>query len=182
MPKAKDLVNLFRAIGAHDLSRASDISRKLAAEHGARGQRRLERDLLGALNGAAKKENPSATQLTRNGWLAPMALMPISNAKPLAEIELPISNRKSLTEVVREWCFKDKLQKAGLPRRWRLLFHGPPGCGKSASAAALAREMALPCYLVRFDSLIGAYLGQTAMRLREVFNFAEQNPSVLIFD
>ena len=72
--------------------------------------------------------------------------------------------------------------KHGLPRRWRLLFHGPSGCGKSAAAAALAAETKLPGFLVRFDSLIGAYLGQTALRLRELFSFAEQTPCVLLFD
>src|ERR1041385_4434797 len=59
---------------------------------------------------------------------------------------------------------------------------GRPGCGKSAAAAALAAETKLPGFLVRFDSLIGAYLGQTALRLREVFSFAEQTPCVLLFD
>lgn len=76
----------------------------------------------------------------------------------------------------------DDLKQHGIPRRWRLLFHGPSGCGKSAAAAALAREANLPAYLVRFDSLIGAYLGQTALRLREIFRFAEQSPCVLLFD
>jgi len=48
--------------------------------------------------------------------------------------------------------------------------------------AALAAETKLSGFLVRFDSLIGAYLGQTALRLRELFSFAEQTPCVLLFD
>jgi SpoVK/Ycf46/Vps4 family AAA+-type ATPase len=46
----------------------------------------------------------------------------------------------------------------------------------------MAAEAGLPAFLVRFDSLIGAYLGQTALRLREIFRFAEQTPSLLLFD
>src|SRR5687768_12056019 len=115
MPKARDLVSLFRAIGAHDLTRASEISQRLAKEHGARGQRQMERDLLGALNGAAKKDLTNSASLARGTWMAPTALMPISSAKALTELELPRGLRQSLDELAREWRFKDKLQRAGLP-------------------------------------------------------------------
>jgi AAA+ superfamily predicted ATPase len=63
-----------------------------------------------------------------------------------------------------------------------LLFHGPPGCGKSLTAKALANELGLPLFLVRFDAVIGAYLGQTAIHLRQLFHFAETTPCILLFD
>jgi len=59
---------------------------------------------------------------------------------------------------------------------------GPPGCGKSFTAQAIANELGLPHYTVRFDAVIGAYLGQTAIHLRELFRFASNNPCVLLFD
>jgi SpoVK/Ycf46/Vps4 family AAA+-type ATPase len=37
-------------------------------------------------------------------------------------------------------------------------------------------------YVVRFDSIVGAYLGQTALHLRQVFRFAETTPCVLLID
>lgn len=182
MPKTRELIELFRAIGSHDLAQAATLSRKLAAQHGSRGQYRAERDLLGALNGMAKPPTNRQNAAPHTTWSVGTTLMPLPLSKQLSALELPPAVRSSFREVIKEWKSRSKLVKHGLPRRWRLLFHGPSGCGKSAAAAALAAETGLPGYLVRFDSLIGAYLGQTALRLRELFSFAEQTPCVLLFD
>ena len=50
------------------------------------------------------------------------------------------------------------------------------------TARAIGCELSLPTYIVRFDAIIGAYLGQTAIHLRELFRFAEISPCVLVFD
>lgn len=176
------MIELFRAIGTHDLSRAASLARKLAAQHGSRGQFRVERDLLGALNGAAHEPRNGQQTSISTVWSVGGALMPLVPVKSLAELELTPALRSAFREIVAEWNAREKLAKHGLSRRWRLLFHGPSGCGKSAAAAALAAETKLPGFLVRFDSLIGAYLGQTALRMRELFRFAEQAPCVLLFD
>lgn len=182
MPKTRELIELFRAIGSHDLAQAAVLCRKLAAQHGSRGQYRAERDLLGALNGMAKPANNGHGAMPNIAWSVSGTLMPLVSPKPLSALELAPAVRASFQEIIKEWKSRSKLEKHGLPRRWRLLFHGPSGCGKSATAAALAAETKLPGFLVRFDSLIGAYLGQTALRLRELFSFAEQTPCVLLFD
>ena len=182
MPKTRELIELFRAIGSHDLAQAATLSRKLAAQRGARGQYRAERDLLGALNGMAKSPPAGQPAMLNAAWNVNGTLMPLPASKRLDQMELSTAVRKSFGDVIKEWKSRDKLVKHGLPRRWRLLFHGPSGCGKSAAAAALAAEMKLPGFLVRFDSLIGAYLGQTALRLRELFSFAAETPCVLLFD
>lgn len=182
MPKTRELIELFRAIGSHDLAQAASLSRKLAAQRGARGQYRAERDLLGALNGMAKPPPSGQPAMLNAAWSVNGTLMPLPASKRLDQLELSPAVRKSFGDVIKEWKSRDKLVNHGLPRRWRLLFHGPSGCGKSAAAAALATEMKLPGFLVRFDSLIGAYLGQTALRLRELFSFAAQTPCVLLFD
>ncbi len=182
MPKTRELIELFRAIGSHDLAQAATLSRKLAAQRGARGQYRAERDLLGALNGMATPPTNGQNAALHTTWSVGNTLMPLPTSKQLSALELSPAVRKGFGDVIKEWKSREKLVTHGIPRRWRLLFHGPSGCGKSATAAALAAETKLPGYLVRFDSLIGAYLGQTALRLRELFSFAEQTPCVLLFD
>jgi SpoVK/Ycf46/Vps4 family AAA+-type ATPase len=74
------------------------------------------------------------------------------------------------------------LSSRGIRRRSKLLFVGPPGCGKSFTAQAIANELGFAHYVVRFDAVIGAYLGQTAIHLRELFRFVSDNPCVLLFD
>lgn len=182
MAKTRELIDLFRAIGSNDIVQATIISRKMAALRGARGQYRAERDLLGALNGMAKPPANGQNATLNTAWNVSGTLMPLTASKKLSTLELSSGVRESFREIIKEWKSRSKLAKHGLPRRWRLLFHGPSGCGKSAAASALAAETKLPGFLVRFDSLIGAYLGQTALRLRELFSFAEQTPCILLFD
>ena len=90
--------------------------------------------------------------------------------------------RQMIEEIVAEAQHDARLRKEGIRRRRKLLFHGPPGCGKSMTAQALANALRLPLYVVRFDSVIGSYLGQTAVHLREIFQYAETAQSVLLFD
>ena len=92
------------------------------------------------------------------------------------------ASRTEFAKLVREWQHSRELTALNIRRRSRLFFFGPPGCGKSLTAHALGRELSLPTYVVRFDAVIGAYLGQTALHLRELFHFAEQAPCVLVFD
>jgi SpoVK/Ycf46/Vps4 family AAA+-type ATPase len=64
----------------------------------------------------------------------------------------------------------------------KLLFCGPPGCGKTATAEALANELGLPLLYVRFDSVVSSLLGETASNLRKVFDYASRGTWVLLFD
>jgi hypothetical protein len=89
---------------------------------------------------------------------------------------------KSLGDLADEVGKWSALDAAGLPRRNRVLLHGPPGCGKTSIAAALATELGLPLATARIDSLISSYLGETAANLRQLFDFAEQSPCVLLLD
>ena len=181
MQKSREMIDLFRAIGAHDMQRAAEISRELAAKEGTRGHYKVQRDLLGALNGAAKSVEKNKKSI-HSAWSIEDTLLSLTPTKALSDLELPASLRANIAEIIAEWNARSKLAEHNLPRRWKLLFHGPPGSGKTATASAIAMATELPGYLVRFDSLIGAYLGQTALRLRELFNFAKNNPCILLFD
>ena len=110
------------------------------------------------------------------------ALVHLAPRGPLTNVVLAPSAREQLEEVVTEWQRRDELLIRGIPPRTRLLFHGPPGCGKSLTARALGFELELPVYFVRFDAVIGAFLGQTAINLRHLFRFSESTPCVLLLD
>jgi SpoVK/Ycf46/Vps4 family AAA+-type ATPase len=103
-------------------------------------------------------------------------------AASLAEVTLSSANRAVLHEVVREHRHRDRLREHGLDPRHRLLFYGPPGCGKTITARAVAGELGLRVFVVRFDALLGAYLGQTSARVNEIFRFAAANECVVLLD
>ena len=113
--------------------------------------------------------------------MMPDFLMPLAPAA-LTDVRLTPQRRRVLMEVVSEHRHRVVLQANGLRPRSTLFFHGPPGCGKTLTARALATELGLPAFVVRFDALLGAYLGQTSLRLRETFQFAASRQCVLVLD
>lgn len=84
-----------------------------------------------------------------------------------------------LVDEVRQW---PALDAAGIPRRQRLLLEGPPGCGKTSAAEAVASELGRPFLLVRLDAVVSSYLGETASNLRRILEYADQAPFVVLFD
>ena len=161
------------------MSGAAEAARRIAKAEAERGNPSAARDLLGSLNGYAKQGPPQSAAQSVG---AQQCVAPLQGGCTISELELTDSLRSEIESVANEWKHRAALAKKGITRRWRLLFHGPPGCGKSATAGAIGKLTGLPVYLVKFDALIGSFLGQTALRLGEVFRFAAQQSCVLLFD
>lgn len=100
----------------------------------------------------------------------------------LSDMVLAEATRKTLERIVDENRKADLLKTYGARPASRILFCGPPGCGKTVSAEAVAAELYLPLALVRFDAVVSSYLGETAANLRKVFDFARSRPMVVLFD
>lgn len=90
--------------------------------------------------------------------------------------------RKRLERVLREYRQQEKLQKHGLNHRRKLLFTGPPGTGKTMTAAILAGELHLPLYTIIMDKLMTKFMGETSAKLRQVFDAIQENQGVYLFD
>ncbi len=98
--------------------------------------------------------------------------------------DLILSDEKTaeLKEILLEFCNWDVLVSNGVPPTSRILFYGPPGCGKTLCAKALATEIGIPLMYVRFDALVSSYLGETASNIRKVFELAKNDSFVIFFD
>jgi SpoVK/Ycf46/Vps4 family AAA+-type ATPase len=75
-----------------------------------------------------------------------------------------------------------RLARHGIAPKSKLLFWGPPGCGKTLAAHFIAHELGLPVGLLRLSTVISSYLGDTASHLQRVFDFANKTPMVLLLD
>lgn len=186
MATTRKLTELFRAIAAENLSRAASIASEICAGEEQKGHRSAARVLRGALNPngkpSAKLDTPSLShQYTAAGILS-AALASLPAEPPLGDVMLVASARRLLESIVAEWKKREALRRHRLEPRSKLLFYGLPGCGKSLTARALAHEFGIPVYVIRFDAIIGAYLGQTAIHLRQLFHFAETTPCILLLD
>jgi SpoVK/Ycf46/Vps4 family AAA+-type ATPase len=90
--------------------------------------------------------------------------------------------RRRLKRVLHEQRQRDRLNEHGLEPVHRLLLVGPPGTGKSMSAAVLAHELNLPLFTIQLDALISKYMGETASKLRLVFDAVASTRAVYLFD
>jgi SpoVK/Ycf46/Vps4 family AAA+-type ATPase len=185
MPTIDQLSRLFKALSNGDSHGAEQIAIQIASDEEKKGHRTAAQLLKGSLvpNGTKSLVDEQRRPSTNGSSAILMsALSSRSAAVALEDVYLRKDARTRLQEVVKEFKNKDCLKSLGIRRRSKLILHGPPGCGKSLAAQALANELKLPLFVVRFDSIIGAYLGQTATHLRQLFQFAEATQCVLLFD
>jgi SpoVK/Ycf46/Vps4 family AAA+-type ATPase len=141
---------------------------------------------------AQKKSNKLADTKRSTPSLVPLDVGRTSRASPFVELVKPErtrdeiilspDNRSIFAGLLEEFRKGDSLRRHGLRVKSNLLFCGPPGCGKSATAEAFANEIGLDLMIVRLDAVISSYLGETASNLKAVFEAVERSPCVLFFD
>lgn len=98
------------------------------------------------------------------------------------DIILSDATQSALDEILMEHNRADTLRAYGMQPAQKLLFCGPPGCGKTLAAEVIANALSMPLVLVRLDSVISSFLGETAANLRKVFDYIAQQSVVALFD
>ena len=106
----------------------------------------------------------------------------ITPRRRLDDLILPAIVRRAVDELVEEQQRADLLRAHGLEPRHRVLLVGPPGTGKTTLAEAIAESVGVPLFVVRYETMIGSYLGETAGRLKRLFDYVRTTPCVLFFD
>lgn len=184
MAKARQLAKLFQALGSANLSAARSAAREIAESEERAGHHGAAAVLRSALATSALVDNSASESIGKPTDLfgVPEALTPVNLKVPLDSVELTDAARSTLAAVIQEHHLREHLRRNGVPPRSRLLFHGPPGSGKTLTALALGTELQLPVFVVRFDAVVGSLLGQTSSRIRDIFRFAEATPSVVLLD
>jgi SpoVK/Ycf46/Vps4 family AAA+-type ATPase len=100
----------------------------------------------------------------------------------LADLILQESVKRICDDLIEEHSRVDLLRSYNLEPRNRVLLVGPPGNGKTSLAEALSNSLMIPFLSVRYEGVIGSYLGETSYRLKNIFDYARTTKCVLFFD
>ncbi|MCS5697190.1 AAA family ATPase [Desulfofundulus thermocisternus] len=143
----------------------------------------LERILYGEHSDPGRKSFPRVLYDIPRDRERGLPLLAIREpVRDLQDIVLSDVNKSILEEVLLENSRAEVLASYGLKPISRLLFCGPPGCGKTLAAEVLAAELGLELAVVRFDAVVSSFLGETSANLRKVFDFLETSCFVALFD
>lgn len=181
MARADLLLALVKSgAGGDDLAfrRAAEalIAEEESKKHGV-----LASQLADALTKRRQAPGSQVTSLARANEAAGL-FHELEPEKRITDLVLTGEVRIAVNELIEEHHRRDLLRSHGVEPRHRLLFVGPPGGGKTTLAEAIATELAIPLLSVRYEGLIGSYLGETAGRMETLFAAVRVRPCVLFFD
>jgi SpoVK/Ycf46/Vps4 family AAA+-type ATPase len=91
-------------------------------------------------------------------------------------------NLKVLQRVTLENRKKEILEVYGLHPKSKLLFCGPPGCGKTLTAKVVSGVLGIPLVYVNLAAVFSSYLGETATNLKKIFDYVDKGEWVVLFD
>jgi SpoVK/Ycf46/Vps4 family AAA+-type ATPase len=185
MAKADHIKRLVASFGRNQEFRAAAL--RIIDEAASQGKKPFADSLRKILDANVRPDyqassQPGLTTLASQIDPATDLIDEIPISRGLGDIVLNPDTRLLIDGIIEERRRCEELRRHRLPVSTRLLFTGPPGCGKSLCAEVVARELSLPLYGARIDVIISSFLGETASNLRRLFEFAARKPCILFLD
>lgn len=188
MAAADQIKSLIKSFGEGDEDRFFSSAMQIAATEARQGHTTFAQELKSLIEKA--KKNRSLSFLDRNKTIP--LYQPKRDLHELIEVFQPKINLSdmilapeiqiSLEKIVQEQRKIEMLRQHNLMPRRKLLLTGPPGCGKTMTAQALAGELGIPVFIVRLDGLISKFMGESIAKLRLIFDAMPDHRGVYLFD
>jgi SpoVK/Ycf46/Vps4 family AAA+-type ATPase len=188
MAAADQIKSLIRYFGEGDEERFFSSALQIAAIEARKGHTTLALELKQLIEKAQKSRSLSFADRAKT---IPI-LQPKRELKDLVDVFHPHikmtdmvlndSVKSSLNRLVKEQRQWETLQKFNLSPKRKLLLIGPPGCGKTMTAQALAGELGIPVFIVRLDGIVSKFMGESIAKLRLIFEAMVDNRGVYLFD
>ncbi|MCY4201337.1 MAG: ATP-binding protein [Aestuariivita sp.] len=181
MARSDLLISLVKAGSSGDRKSVQSVAEAIIAEEKAKNHNVLAERLSKALH--LNGNGHHSTRMISNGRACGHEfLLELTPELRLDDLTLSDLNMRACLDLIEEQQRSSLLRAHSLEPRHRVLLSGPPGNGKTSLAEAIADALALPLFVVRYEAMIGSYLGETASRLKRVFDYARTTPCVLFFD
>jgi SpoVK/Ycf46/Vps4 family AAA+-type ATPase len=186
MASAQQLKALLKAYAEGDQGHFLAIIEQVAAHEARAGHTKFSQELEQLLSLVKRRAQtlgePKTVPIAQpKGEL--VGLLSVTYPKQrLSDMVLPATLRRRLVRIIQEHRQISRIRTYGLSPRRKILFVGPPGTGKTLSAAVLAGELSLPLFVVRLERMITKFMGETAAKLRLIFDNIATVRGVYFFD
>lgn len=180
---------LIRSHAEGDDERFYAIAMQVAAQAARQGHTKFSQELRELVD-QAKERTKAQPEIQRTkpipivqprGELAGLLSASFPKTR-LADMALNDAVRSRIDRVLLEQRQRETILSHGLAPLHKLLLVGPPGTGKTMTTSALAGEMGIPLFTIQLDGLITKYLGETAAKLRLIFETIQKTRAVYLFD
>jgi SpoVK/Ycf46/Vps4 family AAA+-type ATPase len=194
MATARQIIALLSSHNQGDEELFLSIALQVAANEARRGRREVAEELRRLVDAARQRKQLRTTLPNNSG--ASSGAIPITRPRGelqslvlatypktrLDDVVLRKEARARLDRLVHQQRLRDRLREFGQAPNSRLLLVGPSGSGKTLTASALAGELHLPLFTIRLDSVITRFMGETAAKLRLIFDQIASTRGVYLFD
>jgi SpoVK/Ycf46/Vps4 family AAA+-type ATPase len=186
MASAAQIKALLKSYADGDESQFYAVALQVAASEARKGHAALATELRELVERARQHQafapRPGFLHIAQpQGEVAELLSVHYPSAR-LSDLILDDAVAQHVRRVLTEQRHLERLKSHALRPRQTLLLTGPPGCGKTLTASAIAGELSLPLFVVRLESLITRFLGETAVKLKLIFDAVERTRAVYLFD
>ncbi len=179
MATADQIKSLIKAHIDNDNEKFRTVVLQIAAYEAKLNHETLARELkkLAEKTGSARANILNFNQTQSN----PMLTMSIPSDK-LKDLIVSDEIHDRIKRILNEFKNRNKLKSYGMSNRRKILIEGKPGTGKTFTASVIASETGLPLYTVQMDKLVTKFMGETSVKLRQIFDSVENSIGVYFFD
>ena len=177
MATADQIKSLIKAHLNQDNEKFKTTVLQIAAYEAKRGHTTLARDIKTLL----EKTNTSKVKIVQFNNQNQMLLMSTPDDR-LKDLIVSDELYGRIKRILNEFTNRKKLGKYGMSNRRKILLEGNPGTGKTLTASIIASEVSLPLFIVQMDKLVTKFMGETSVKLRQIFDSIENVTGVYLFD
>jgi SpoVK/Ycf46/Vps4 family AAA+-type ATPase len=184
MATANQIKALLKSHVNGDDEKFITIAMQVAAHEAKHGHTKLAQELKQLIDEAKNRKTRSTNVLSivRTSKELDGILSHTETFIGMNDLTFADNQSKTFKRIIQEYKQQEKLKSYNLEPRRKILLYGPPGTGKTATASALAKELQLPLFTIRLDGLITKFMGETASKLRLVFDAIRSTKGLYFFD
>ncbi len=186
MARGELLRKLFLSYNRQSEEEFRAVALEIIAEEQRKNNSQLAKDLLRILENGASIPFPKSSNdlgsLPKDKERQTLLVDVRHPDRSFSDILLRSATRNLVQRIIDEYRRSELLFTHGLTPKTKVLFAGPPGCGKTLCTEIIAQEIGLPILYTRFDAIVSSFLGETAANLRKVFDYAASGRWVVLFD